>query len=112
MVQVLIYIKVTSGFGTDTRVAWMAPSRMEIGPRYFRLESLASVRILSWFSPCIWGERTGLGYWARWLLHRTPLGRWLTDMFWSQISSDTLEQSGLLKHPSLKLLQPDERCYH
>lgn len=89
--------------------AWMAPPHINIGPKRFWLEPLTCVRLLSWFSPCIWGETNGIGYRARQLLHQTRLGRWIVDKFWAKLSSDTLEQSGVLSDPILKPLVPEAR---
>lgn len=85
---------------------YMAPSHIYVGPFYCWLEMLASMRLISWFSPCLWGDADGFGY-LRSLLHGTRAGRWFIDKFWKKVGSETVEQAGLNKHEKLKLLQPD-----
>lgn len=91
-----------SGYGP----IYMAPAHVYIGPFYCWLEMLASTRLLTWFSPCLWGDADGFGY-LRSLLHGTRAGRWFVDKFWKKLGAETVEQAGLNKHEKLKILQPD-----
>ena len=82
---------------------WMAPPY--VTPLKKRLEKLVSVRFLSWFSPCIWGDHDGFG-WIRRLLHNTVIGRFLVDTFWKILASDVIALNGYDKHPETKKLKP------
>ncbi|KAL6715393.1 hypothetical protein ACLMJK_006354 [Lecanora helva] len=82
---------------------WMAPPY--VTPLRKRLEKLVSVRFLSWFSPCIWGEHDGFG-WVRRLLHNTTIGRFLVDTFWKILANDVITLNGYDKHPETKKLKP------
>ena len=88
-----------SGHGPN----WMAPPY--VTPLRKRLEKLVSVRFLSWFSPCIWGEYDGFG-WVRRLLHTTIIGRLIVDTFWKILASDVMTLNGYDKHPETMKLKP------
>ncbi|RDH18720.1 dimethylaniline monooxygenase [Aspergillus niger ATCC 13496] len=57
---------------------WMALPWLWFGPWRLKLEGLTTTRIITWFSPCIWGNCDGFG-WVRGLLHGTALG----SLFWT-----------------------------
>ena len=82
---------------------WMAPPY--VSPLKKRLEKLVSVRFLTWFSPCIWGDYDGFG-WVRRLLNTTMIGRFLVDTFWKILMSDLVTLNGYGKHPETKKLMP------
>ena len=88
-----------SGHGPN----WMAPPY--VTPLRKRLEKLVSVRFLSWFSPCIWGEHDGFG-WVRRLLHTTMIGRFIVDTFWRILANDVIKLNGYDEHPETKKLKP------
>lgn len=88
-----------SGHGPN----WMAPPY--VTPLRKRLEKLVSVRSLSWFSPCIWGEHDGFG-WVRRLLHTTMIGRFIVDAFWKILAHDVITLNGYNKHPETQKLKP------
>lgn len=87
---------------------WMALPWLWFGPWRLKLESLTTRRIISWFSPCIWGDCDGFG-WVRGLLHGTALGRWLVQLFWDKINDDAIDVNGYRKEAALKDLEPDGR---
>ncbi|KAL9104171.1 MAG: hypothetical protein Q9163_000870 [Psora crenata] len=82
---------------------WMAP--IYVTPLKKRLDQLVGVRFLTWFSPCIWGDRDGFGG-VRRFLHNTRIGRWLVDRFWNILSNDVITLSGFDNHPETKKLKP------
>ena len=87
--------------------AWISVTHIVLGPLgKFWVETLVTRRILAWFSPCLWGDVDGSGWW-RSFLHRTWFGRKITELLWWKISADTLEQSGFNSDPKLKVLHPD-----
>lgn len=112
-----VYLLASSG----RRVTWvmrasghgptyMAPSHVYVGPFYCWLEMLISTRLITWFSPCLWGDADGFGY-LRSLLHGTRPGRWFVNTFWKMLGNETIEQAGLNKHEKLKLLHPDAGAF-
>ncbi|KAB8271469.1 hypothetical protein BDV30DRAFT_240444 [Aspergillus minisclerotigenes] len=87
-------------------VAWMtAPSTQFLG-RKLIVETLATTRLFSLFSPCIWGNSDGF-FWARWLLHQTRLGRWIVKAFWRHLGTCILEATGVNRCKDLKQVKPD-----
>jgi hypothetical protein len=63
------------------------------------------MRLLTWFSPCIWGDADGyIG--VRKFFHGTAIGRFLVDMFWWVLGNDVLNQSKYDAHPETKKLKP------
>jgi len=89
---------------------YMAPGHVYLGPFRCWLEKLTTVRFLTLFLPCVWGQADGFGY-VRSLMHGTSTGRWLVDKFWSKLSSDVIAQSGLEAHEELKKLIPDKPAF-
>ncbi|KAJ5594837.1 uncharacterized protein N7459_001045 [Penicillium hispanicum] len=89
---------------------WMAPPWVKVGGRLMQLEHLATTRFFSWLSPCIWGDFDGFG-WARKLLHRTRLGRWMVHEFWEKIRMDMIDFNGYRKEEALKHLEPQESLF-
>lgn len=89
---------------------YMAPAQIYIGPFRCWLEKLTTTRPLTWLSPCFWGDADGFQT-ARNLLHVTSWGRWFVDTFWAKMTSDTLDQSGILKTEATKVLVPDQPMF-
>lgn len=89
---------------------YMAPAHIYLGPFRCWLEKLTATRVVSWFSPCIWGDADGFGY-VRSLLHGTTVGRWIVDTFWKKLQSDLIEQTGIKKHGELKKLIPNDEAF-
>ncbi|KAL8826959.1 MAG: hypothetical protein Q9170_007203, partial [Blastenia crenularia] len=95
-----------SGYGP----VYMAPSHIYLGPFKAWIESLVTTRLLTWLSPCIWGESDGFGSIRR-ILHQTRIGRWIVKAFWKKLGGDTITQSGLLqKGAEVKKLVPTEEA--
>ncbi|KAK5634199.1 hypothetical protein RRF57_009913 [Xylaria bambusicola] len=69
------------------------------------VEKLANTRLVSWLSPCIWGEVDGYGSIRR-FFHGTAIGRFIVDTFWKLFSSDILSQSNFDAHPDTAKLKP------
>ncbi|KAJ5305665.1 hypothetical protein PENANT_c041G01011 [Penicillium antarcticum] len=82
---------------------WMAPPY--VTPLKKWLEKLVTTRLLTWFSPCIWGEADGYTG-IRSFLHGTWLGRKIVDAFWSILADDVVQLNGYDKHPETKKLKP------
>lgn len=88
-----------SGHGPN----WMAPPY--VTPLKKWLEKLVTTRLLTWFSPCIWGQADGyVG--IRRFLHGTWFGRKIVDSFWSVLANDVVQLNGYDKHPEMKKLKP------
>ncbi|GAB7348363.1 hypothetical protein MBLNU459_g6803t1 [Dothideomycetes sp. NU459] len=82
---------------------WMAP--IYVTPLKIWIEKLITTRLLTWFSPCIWGSEDGYG-WIRSCLHGTAIGRWFVDKFWGILESDLVDLNGYDTHSSLEMLKP------
>ncbi|PNS15024.1 Thiol-specific monooxygenase [Sphaceloma murrayae] len=89
---------------------WMSPPWVNMGPSKVMLEHLATMRFMSWFSPCIWGDSDGYG-WFRALLHGTWLGRLIVHYFWEKIRWDTVSGNGYRKEHVLAPLEPRESLF-
>lgn len=83
--------------------AWMAPTL--VTPFKMFLEKLIFIRLLTWFSPCIWGDADGYGRVRSWF-HGTWIGRWLVTAFWHLLTQDVVNLNGYDKHPETKKLKP------
>ncbi|KAL8888613.1 MAG: hypothetical protein Q9215_003966 [Flavoplaca cf. flavocitrina] len=89
---------------------YMAPSHIQAGPMKLWLEPLVTTRLLTLFSPCIWGECDGFGPIRRWL-HGTKFGRLIVRTFWKKLGGDVVTQTGLTtKGPEVKKLLPKEEA--
>ncbi|EFY94889.1 flavin-binding monooxygenase [Metarhizium robertsii] len=66
---------------------------------------IRDTRLLTWFSPCIWGSQCGHS-WVRRLLHGTIVGRFITNLFWKILASDVLARCQLDSHPETRKLKP------
>jgi hypothetical protein len=82
---------------------WMAPPY--VTPLKKWLEKLIFTRMLTWFSPCIWGDADGYGSIRSWL-HRSTVGRWIVDRFWWILGNDLITLNGYDKHPEMAKLKP------
>lgn len=82
---------------------WMCPTL--VTPLKKFLEKLMTVRLLTWFSPCIWGNEDGyVG--IRSFLHSTWLGRQIVDAFWAVIGNDVKTLNKYDSHPETAKLKP------
>ncbi|PYI02962.1 flavin-binding monooxygenase-like protein [Aspergillus sclerotiicarbonarius CBS 121057] len=82
---------------------WMAPPYVTPLKRW--LEKLVTTRLLTWFSPCIWGHADGYNL-IRTFLHGTWLGRKLVDIFWSILEQDVTQLNNYASHPETSKLKP------
>ena len=88
--------------------AYMAPAHIYLGPFKCWLEKLTTMRVLTWFSPCVWGHADGFGGIRGWL-HGTRVGRWVVRSFWGKLTGDIVAQTHLLsKGEEVKKLCPHE----
>lgn len=82
---------------------WMSPSYVTPLKRW--IESLANTRLLTWFSPCIWG--TASGYTGiRNFLHGTAIGRAIVNGFWNVLGGDVMALNKYDSHPDTAKLKP------
>lgn len=82
---------------------WMAPAY--VTPLKKWLEKLVHTRLLTWFSPCIWGDADGYPG-IRNFFHATAFGRWLVDTFWGILGNDIITLNKYDKHTETKKLKP------
>lgn len=96
--------------GSGHGPVYMAPSHIQAGPMKLWLEPLVTTRLLTLFSPCIWGESDGFGSIRRWL-HGTKFGRFVVKTFWKKLGGDVVTQTGLTsKGAEVKKLLPKEEA--
>ncbi|KAK0620523.1 hypothetical protein B0T14DRAFT_432051 [Immersiella caudata] len=82
---------------------WIAPPY--VTPLKKWLEKLVHTRMLTWFSPCVWGEADG--YTAmRNFYHGTAVGRAITNTFWSILGGDVITLNKYASHPETAKLKP------
>ncbi|KAE8355735.1 hypothetical protein BDV28DRAFT_162638 [Aspergillus coremiiformis] len=105
-----VYAAATAGAHVDWIIrdnghgpVWMAPAY--VTPLKKRLEHLVTTRLLTWFSPCIWGFADGCTT-IRTLLHGTWLGRKIVDAFWSILADDVIQLNQYDAHPEIRKLKP------
>jgi cation diffusion facilitator CzcD-associated flavoprotein CzcO len=82
---------------------WMCPPY--VTPLKQRLEQLVHTRLLTWLSPCIWGDADGYSGIRR-FLHGTAFGRGIVNAFWAILGNDVVTLNGFEKHPETKKLKP------
>jgi hypothetical protein len=61
--------------------------------------------MLTWFSPCIWGEADGYTGIRR-FYHGSAVGRAITNVFWSILGNDVHTLNKYDSHPETKKLKP------
>lgn len=105
-----VYAYATRGIQVDWVIrssghgpSWMAPPY--VTPLNKWLEKLVMTRLLTWFSPCIWGPADGYGR-IRSFLHGTRAGRLVTDTFWSILGNDVLTLNKYDSHPETAKMKP------
>lgn len=69
------------------------------------LEKLTQTRLLTWFSPCIWGDADGYTS-VRKILHGTAVGRFIVNTFWSVLENDVVTLNKFKSHPEVAKLRP------
>ncbi|EAQ87700.1 hypothetical protein CHGG_04319 [Chaetomium globosum CBS 148.51] len=82
---------------------WISPPY--VTPLKKWLEKLVHTRLLTWFSPCIWGDVDGYG-WIRRFYHGSALGRAITNAFWFILGNDVLTLNKYDSHPEIQKLKP------
>ncbi|KAB5540322.1 hypothetical protein GE09DRAFT_253769 [Coniochaeta sp. 2T2.1] len=82
---------------------WIAPPY--VTPLKKWLEKLVHTRMLTWFSPCIWGEADGYVSTRR-FYHGSAVGRAITNTFWSILGNDVLALNKYDANPETKKLKP------
>ncbi|EXJ95997.1 hypothetical protein A1O1_01123 [Capronia coronata CBS 617.96] len=88
---------------------WMAPPY--VTPLKKWLEKLVHTRLLTWLSPCIWGDEDGYSG-VRWFLHGTFIGRAIVSTFWKILASDVIALNKYDSHPELKKLKPWDPAFY
>ncbi|KAH8599836.1 hypothetical protein B0O99DRAFT_344360 [Bisporella sp. PMI_857] len=82
---------------------WMSPAKVTPFKKF--LEKLVLTRVLTWFSPCIWGNVDGYTK-IRSFLHKTAVGRFIVDKFWGILGGDVLALNNYSAHPETIKLKP------
>ncbi|TEA22539.1 FAD-dependent monooxygenase DEP4 [Colletotrichum sidae] len=105
-----VYAYATSGVKVDWVIRstghgpiWIAPPF--VTPLRKWLEKLAHTRMLSWFSPCVWGGADGYTT-VRNFLHGSPVGRAIVNTFWKVLGSDVIALMQYDSHPETAKLKP------
>ena len=83
---------------------WMSPAFFN-KKRNILLERLVHTRLISLFSPCIWGPEDGYK-WTRRFLHNTRLGRWMVRSYWTYMQGRLEYTNGYDKHEEVGKLKP------
>lgn len=89
----------SSGMGP----VWMIPPY--VMPFKVWAEKLINTRIVTWMSPCIWGDADGYSRIRKWL-HGTWLGRKVVDAFWWLLNNDIYTLNKYDAHPETRKLKP------
>ncbi|ROW15070.1 hypothetical protein VPNG_03479 [Cytospora leucostoma] len=87
---------------------WQAPPY--ITPLKKWLEKLVNTRLLTWFSPYIWGYADGYTG-LRQFLNRTSLGRTIMRAFWWVLGNDVITLNQYDKHSETLKLKPWSDCF-
>ncbi|KAI1170028.1 hypothetical protein F4777DRAFT_570686 [Nemania sp. FL0916] len=66
---------------------------------------IIDMRLLTWFSPCIWGDADGYPN-IRNFYHGTAIGRVIVDTFWKILGSDVMTLNKYDSHPDTAKLKP------
>ncbi|KAI8630335.1 FAD/NAD(P)-binding domain-containing protein [Xylariaceae sp. FL1651] len=82
---------------------WIAPPY--VTPLKKWIEKLANMRLLTWFSPCIWGDADGYTR-IRSFYHGTAMGRFIVDSFWKILGGDVMTLNKYDAHPDTAKLKP------
>ena len=63
------------------------------------------IRVLTWLSPCIWGQYDGYTR-IRNFFHGTAIGRAIVRVFWSALAQDVISSNKYDSHPNTAKLKP------
>lgn len=69
------------------------------------LEKLVHTRMLTWFSPCSWGDADGYEK-TRNFYHGSAIGRAIVNKFWGILGGDVITLNQYDSHPELAKLKP------
>ena len=83
---------------------WMSPAFFD-KKRGLLMERLVHTRVLSLFSPCVWGDEDSYG-WTRRFLHNTRIGRWLVGRYWRYMQTRLVRTNGYDEHDEVEKLKP------
>lgn len=83
---------------------WMSPAFFDKKWNVL-LERLVHTRLVSLFSPCIWGPEDNYK-WTRRFLHNTWLGRWMVRRYWSYMQNRLVRTNGYEQHEEVGKLKP------
>jgi len=89
---------------------WVFPTHTFLGPFKAWRERLVTRRILSFMSPCVFPDFSGLS-WLKNFLHFNSLGRAISTKFWSLIHADTLRDCRYREEPCLNILEPEQNPF-
>ncbi|OLN86723.1 FAD-containing monooxygenase EthA 1 [Colletotrichum chlorophyti] len=65
----------------------------------------SDTRIVTWFSPCVWGNADGFTC-TRNFLHRTATGRAIVNTFWKVLGANIMSRSPYRSHHDIAKLRP------
>ncbi|KAF2646747.1 FAD/NAD(P)-binding domain-containing protein [Massarina eburnea CBS 473.64] len=82
---------------------WMTPNRLT--PLKVIPELLLQTRLITWLSPCIWGDSDGFAS-IRNFLHQHWLGRKIVDGFFDKMAHSIMEHNKYDSHPETAKLKP------
>lgn len=82
---------------------WMTPNRLT--PLKVIPELLLQTRLITWLSPCIWGDADGFVS-IRNFLHQNWLGRKIVDGFFHKMGHSVMEANNYDSHPETAKLKP------
>jgi hypothetical protein len=82
---------------------WMMPSR--ITPFKIIPELLIQTRLITWTSPCIWGDVDGFVS-IRKFLHQSSFGKKMVNAFFGQMAHGALARNDYDSHPETAKLKP------
>ena len=88
---------------------WMTPNRLT--PLKVIPELLLQTRLVTWLSPCIWGDADGFTS-IRNFLHQHWLGRKIVDGFFNKMSHSVLEKNDYDSHPETAKLKPWDDVFY
>ncbi|PSN74512.1 dimethylaniline monooxygenase (N-oxide forming) [Corynespora cassiicola Philippines] len=88
---------------------WMMPNRLT--PLKIKPELFIQTRLVSWLSPCIWGDADGFSL-IRKFLHQNWLGRKIVDAFFGKMQHSVLEHNDYDSHPETAKLKPWDDVFY
>ncbi|KAI5457692.1 hypothetical protein BGZ63DRAFT_364490 [Mariannaea sp. PMI_226] len=87
---------------------WMAPPY--VTPLKKWLEKLVHTRMLTWFSPCSWGDADGYNSTRSWY-HGSAIGRAFVNQFWNILGGDVITLNKYDAHPETAKLKPWSQAF-